>query len=88
MYKTEQEKFWAGEFGNKYIDRNNSLEQLADNVSFFSDVFKHCHKVQSVIEFGANIGMNIKAIRQLMPFAKISAIEINKKACEELKKLT
>lgn len=31
--------------------------------------------------------MNIKAIKQLLPFAKISAIEINKKACEELDKI-
>ena len=23
-YKTEQENFWAGEFGQSYIDRNNS----------------------------------------------------------------
>jgi spore coat polysaccharide biosynthesis protein SpsF len=87
MYRTEQEKFWAGEFGDEYIDRNNSLEQLADNISFFSDVFKHCHKIQSLIEFGANIGMNIKAIHQLLPFSKISAVEINEKACLELKKI-
>jgi hypothetical protein len=26
-FKTEQEKFWAGEFGNEYINRNQG-EQL------------------------------------------------------------
>lgn len=31
-YKTEQEKFWSGEFGNKYIDRNVSAEMLASNL--------------------------------------------------------
>ncbi|MDR0677762.1 MAG: hypothetical protein LBF57_03800 [Holosporaceae bacterium] len=87
MYKTDQEDFWAGEFGREYIERNDSIEQLASNISFFAEVFRPCNKVQSIIEFGANIGMNIKAIKQLLPFAKISAIEINKKACEELDKI-
>ena len=28
-FKTEQEKFWAGEFGDDYIGRNKSEEYLA-----------------------------------------------------------
>ncbi|MDR3151821.1 MAG: hypothetical protein LBT67_03140 [Holosporaceae bacterium] len=87
MYKTEQENFWVGDFGNDYIKRNNCPEQLASNIGIFADIFKHCSGIQSVIEFGANVGMNIKAIRQLLPFAEISAIEINKKACDELAKI-
>ena len=27
-FKTEQEKFWAVEFGNDYIERNNSSQLL------------------------------------------------------------
>ena len=27
-YKTEQEAFWAGEFGNAYIDRNQGLSLI------------------------------------------------------------
>lgn len=23
MYKTDQERFWAGDFGNEYVDRNS-----------------------------------------------------------------
>lgn len=36
MYKTEQENFWAGEFGEEYIQRNKGAQLLASNLSFFS----------------------------------------------------
>jgi len=50
QYQTEQERFWAG-------------------------------------EFGANIGLNLMALRQLLPEADLSAIEINRKAVESLRRL-
>ena len=34
-YKTEQEKFWAGEFGDDYIERNKSAALAASNLNFF-----------------------------------------------------
>ena len=40
-YKTEQEEFWAGEFGEEYISRNNSKELLASNLNFFSKRIRH-----------------------------------------------
>ena len=33
---------------------------------------------------GANVGMNLKAIRHLLPSASLAGVEINKKAYEEL----
>lgn len=41
--------------------------------------------VKNIIEFGANIGLNLKAIQTLLPSVDCSAIEINKKAIDELK---
>ena len=38
-FKTDQEGFWAGEFGEKYIDRNRGREIIASNISLFSKVF-------------------------------------------------
>ena len=35
-YETDQENFWAGEFGNDYIDRNIGSDLLASNLNFFS----------------------------------------------------
>lgn len=87
MYKTEQENFWAGDFGNNYIKRNNDASIMAGKLRLFSDIFKCCNRVKSVIEFGSNIGLNIHAIKLLMPHVELNAIEINKKACEELSKI-
>jgi len=86
-FATEQEEFWAGEFGNQYIDRNNDDELKAGALSFFSEVIASTRDVSSVIEFGANIGINLMALKQLLPSADLSAIEINSLAVNELKKI-
>jgi pseudaminic acid biosynthesis-associated methylase len=83
-FKTEQEKFWAGEFGENYISRNQGPELLASNLAFFSKALAKANGLQSVIEFGANIGMNIKALKILFPNQDQFAIEINAKAADEL----
>jgi spore coat polysaccharide biosynthesis protein SpsF len=83
-FKTEQEKFWAGNFGDEYTDRNVGDNWIASNTALFAKIFAKTDAVQSVIEFGANIGMNLKAIKQLLPRAELSAIEINPKAAEKL----
>ena len=86
-FKTEQESFWAGEFGNEYIGRNAGSDLLASNLSFFSKALAKANGVDSCIEFGANIGMNLRALRMLFPGQDQYAIEINPTAAEELKKI-
>jgi len=86
-YKTEQEEFWSGEFGNEYIERNQEEVDVAANVALFSEIIKSTNAISSVIEFGANVGVNLKAIKSLLPVAEISAIEINEKAVTQLKKI-
>ena len=86
-YKTEQEAFWAGDFGNAYINRNQGDALLASNLSFFSKALSNARGVRSCIEFGANIGMNIKALQLLHPGIDAHAIEINAAATMELKKI-
>lgn len=84
QYVTEQEAFWAGEFGNDYIERNQGDQLLASNLQFFSKALAQTGPCGSCIEFGANIGMNIKALKLLHPKMEFSAIEINSQAAEEL----
>ena len=84
---TDQESFWESDFGNKYISRNKDELFLAANLSFFSKILANTIDVNNVLEFGANIGMNIKALKQLLPHTTFSAVEINKKAHLELEKL-
>jgi len=86
-YKTEQESFWAGEFGNDYIGRNQGESSIASDTAFFSRILSSTRSVSSVLEFGANIGLNLEAIKRLLPNAKLSAIEINSKAIETLKNI-
>lgn len=83
-YKTEQEEFWAGEFGTEYIQRNTGPELLAANLNFFCKALARAAKPQSCIEFGANIGMNLRALKLLYPGQEQHAIEINAAAAKQL----
>ena len=40
-FKTEQEEFWAGNFGNDYVERNKSARVLSSKLAFWSEVVKH-----------------------------------------------
>jgi len=84
---TEQEEKWAGEFGDAYINRNVNSKIVAANVMMFSKILSCTNNVHSVMEFGANIGLNLIAIRTLLPHVELAAIELNKKAYEELSKI-
>ncbi len=86
-FKTEQENFWAGSFGDEYINRNAAAGLKKTNVSFFKEALSGLKGLNSVIEFGSNIGMNLLAIKEFMPKVELSAIEINDKAVEQLKKI-
>ena len=85
-YKTEQENFWAGKFGDEYIGRNQGEATVASNTALFSKILKSTNSISSVIEFGANIGLNLEAIKRLLPKVELSAIEINEEAVVQLKK--
>lgn len=84
-YKTEQEAFWAGDFGDAYVERNKDNDIVAANIALFAKIIAKAPEVNSVIEFGSNIGLNLRAIKQLLPSVNLSAIEINKLATEQLK---
>ena len=86
-YKTEQENFWAGDFGAEYIKRNQGDALLASNLNFFTRALTAASSLSNCIEFGANIGMNLKALKLLYPNQKHHAIEINANAVLQLEKV-
>lgn len=86
-YATPQEEFWAGDFGREYIGRNDSAELLASNLRFFSIALRQAVQISSCLELGANIGMNLKAIKLLYPKIKLNGAEINPDACKLLAEL-
>ncbi|MDR1616335.1 MAG: hypothetical protein LBR98_04925, partial [Syntrophomonadaceae bacterium] len=81
-FKTKQESFWAGEFGDDYISRNSDKKLIAANINLFSKILEKTKNIKSIIEFGANIGNNIDAIKTLLPDCEFSAVEINQKAAD------
>lgn len=83
-YRTDQEAFWAGEFGSEYIGRNDDAQLLASNLAFFAKALDQAGRISSCIEFGANIGMNLQALRLLYPDVDLKAIEINQDAAKLL----
>jgi pseudaminic acid biosynthesis-associated methylase len=81
---TPQEEFWSGSFGTEYISRNNSDQLLASNLNFFARSLRQAGKINSCLEFGANIGMNLKALQLLYPGMQSKAVEINADAARIL----
>jgi len=86
-YSTPQEEFWAGPFGTEYIDRNRSDQLLASNLEFFSRALRRAGRVSSCVELGANIGMNLKALKLLYPDLEARGVEINPDAARRLRDL-
>ena len=82
--RTEQELFWASEFGDEYIARNSDDRWVTSNTALFATVLSRTRQVSSIIELGANIGLNLRALHRLLPQADVSAVEINEKAAREL----
>jgi pseudaminic acid biosynthesis-associated methylase len=82
--RTEQEIFWAGEFGTEYSNRNVGANILASNIALFAAIFKCTPKLNSVIEFGPNIGLNLRALDLLYPGQEQVAVEINHFAAKEI----
>ena len=83
-YKTEQEEFWAGQFGDDYTERNQGYQLIASNTALFASIIARTLKVKSILEFGANRGLNLLVLRNLLPAVELSAVEINPKAVKEL----
>lgn len=82
-----QQDFWKGEFGNEYIDRNKSEELLASNTILFAKILSQTQiRPTSVLEMGANIGLNLIALKGLLPRTNFAGVEINKLAAEILGK--
>lgn len=86
-FVTPQEDFWAGDFGSNYIERNDGKDLLASNLRFFISALKQANDISSCLEFGANIGMNLRAIELLYPNIEFQGIEINSIAAKVLSDL-
>lgn len=79
----DTDRFWAGDFGNAYTDRNKINPD--DAQLFFANALAIVdHDIKSVIEFGANKGHNLQALRAEYPGIETTGVEINLQASEIL----
>jgi pseudaminic acid biosynthesis-associated methylase len=79
---TPQIEFWRGEFGDCYTDRNiASADQLQARVALWAKIMSHMLSAppQSILEVGANLGVNLRALRTVTS-ARLHAVEPNDKA--------
>jgi len=81
-----QQEFWKGSFGNDYIERNQSDYLKASNLVLFSEILKSSGIApKTILELGANIGLNLLALKHLIPNCETTGVEINDRAAELLK---
>ena len=76
---TKQEGLWRGEFGDAYTDRNAVSDQrLAALTAHWARVLRVTEGMppRSILEVGANIGLNLRALRRLSS-AEFFALEPN-----------
>lgn len=79
-YKTDQENFWATEFGNDYLNRNEGEKLISSNLALFSKILKSCPTVSSIAELGCNIGLNLIALNRINKEFQLRGYEINSAA--------
>src|SRR3546814_16686466 len=73
-WKTEQETFWSGAFGDDYADRNRGEALVASRAHMLSNALRRAGPVASAVEFGPNIGLNLVALRRLLPPVDLAAV--------------
>ena len=88
QFETSQEGFWAGVFGDEYSSRVTGDEIVAAYTALHARILQGTVGVKSVIEFGANIGLNLKALKRLLPHVELSAIELNPTAIRALEQMS
>src|SRR5690606_1989630 len=86
-FTTEQEQFWAGEFGDEYARRNRGEHWIAANQALFSRVLRSAPGVKSIAELGCNIGLNLQALHRINADFDLTGYELNRSAAEQARSL-
>lgn len=82
-FKTPQEQFWYTKFGDEYSKRVVGDRIVLNNISLFSRALRATGKLNSAVELGCNIGLNLRALNQINPEMTLTGYEINGFAAEE-----
>ncbi|MBN2122696.1 MAG: methyltransferase domain-containing protein [Deltaproteobacteria bacterium] len=85
--ETAQLEHWKGQFGNEYTDRCRSCDEvIVTKGRCLEGILTRCGigKDGSVLEVGANVGTNLKALRRMGWSGDFFAVEPNGKAYDTL----
>jgi pseudaminic acid biosynthesis-associated methylase len=83
---TPQERLWAGDFGKDYTARNADPILVASSVRRWARMLSAVPgQLSSAVELGANLGVNLRALRALCPTAELTGVEINPVAAQQLR---
>lgn len=77
--------FWKGDFGDNYTMRCRGIKPVASNVVLFEKILKGI-EINSILELGSNIGLNLMALSGMYPEAEMAAVDINSGAVQELRR--
>ncbi len=87
---TQQREFWLGEFGDSYMQRNKSIEDVNQEYAketgitveqIFQKFFDSLDRKSKILELGCNVGLNLRML-QKMGFTNLYGVELNKKALD------
>ena len=83
QFRTDQEAFWAGDFGLGYIERNKAPQLIAANTVLFRKILQKTPGISSVAELGCNIGLNLVALNHINRDLALTGYEINAEAAQQ-----
>ena len=79
-YKNTQEKFWANEYADNYIEKNSDFDHDLGAKAWNIILSKVKNDISTYLECGCNIGRNIEQLNRVIPKSKKSIIEISEPA--------
>ncbi|WP_103668747.1 pseudaminic acid biosynthesis-associated methylase [Pseudanabaena sp. BC1403] len=79
-FNSEQEEFWAATYAEDYIKKNHEFDHNL-GAEVWAKILANIHgEINTFLECGCNIGRNIEQIKQILPNAQPSIIEISEPA--------
>ncbi len=87
-FNISQSQVWSGTLGNNYILRNPASDQNIEiRVPFWNKLLNDkCGNVKNILEVGANIGINLRAIEKVDNNINLFCVEPNEEAISILTK--
>lgn len=76
-FNNEQEQFWAKTYAEDYIRKNHEFDHDLGSEAWRKMLTNVDEEINTFLECGCNIGRNIEQIKNVLPSAKPSIIEIS-----------